>query len=525
MLRYPDQKGIKMPRLTLQSLIGRKKAAPSVIARLLDAIDTPIAIEDAEGQLLLGETVDNRAAKYPVELEGETAGWVFGNPRAEAVAALLTHLLSKESEKKTLGNEVLHLYREVNLIYSFSEKLAALLELDTVATMALEQARQLITGTGGAVMLLDQAAQTLERVAAFGETWRASPSVQLGEGIVGAVALRGNAEIINDVRLDPRYVEEGNAISSLICAPLKIKELVTGVIVLGSATPVAYTAADLKLLNTLALQTATAIENALLFEKTVQAAKDREQLLALHKELEVASNIQKSIVPGKFPAFPERKDFEILAAMTPAKEVGGDFYDFFLIDPERLGFVIGDVSGKGVPAALFMAVSRTLLKATALRGVPPEQCLEEMNHVLTSESVSNMFVTVFYGILNTRTGEVAYCSGGHNPPYILRRDGRVEAMEMTGGLVLGVFGKATYQAKQIALEAGDGLFLYTDGITEAMDGDYNEFTESRLEACLKQGRGSALGDLIQRVVGEVKTFANGAPQADDMTMLALRYLA
>jgi sigma-B regulation protein RsbU (phosphoserine phosphatase) len=188
-----------------------------------------------------------------------------------------------------------------------------------------------------------------------------------------------------------------------------------------------------------------------------------------------------------------------------------------------MGFVIGDVSGKGVPAALFMAVSRTLLKATALRGLPPEQCIEQVNRMLASESISNMFVTVFYGILNTRTGEVAYCNGGHNPPYILRRDGRIEAMEMTGGLVLGVFGKASYKAKQIMLQAGDGLFLYTDGITEAMDGDNNEFTESRLEACLKRLHSSGLEDVIQGVVSEVKTFAAGAPQADDMTMLALRY--
>ena len=514
-----------MARFSLQNLIGRKKEASSAIASLLKAIGAPVSIKDAEGRLLLGDLIENPEAKYPIKLEGETLGWVSGSQQVEAVAELLTLLAGKEAEKKTLGNEVLHLYREVNLIYNFSEKLAALLELETVASMALDQARQLITATGGAVMLLDEATQALESVADFGEAWQAPSGFKLGEGIIGAVALRGNAEIINDVRLDSRYIEDGNAISSLICAPLKIKERVTGVIILISATPVTYTAADLKLLNTLALQTATAIENALLFEKTVQAAKDREQLLALHKELEVASNIQKSIVPRKFPPFPERKDFEILAAMTPAKEVGGDFFDFFLIDAERLGFVIGDVSGKGVPAALFMAVSRTLLKATALRGVPPEQCLEAMNQVLTSESVSNMFVTVFYGILNTRTGEVAYCNGGHNPPYILRGGGRIEAMEMTGGLVLGVFGKATYEAKQIMLQAGDGLFLYTDGITEAMDGDNNEFTEGRLEHCLKRWHGSPMGELIQRVISEVKTFANGAPQADDMTMLVLRYLA
>jgi serine phosphatase RsbU (regulator of sigma subunit) len=513
-----------MARMSLQSLIGRKKDAASVIANLLTALDAQIGIEDSEGQLLLGNLSENPAAKYPVSVNRETLGWVSGSPKAEAVAALLSHLASKEIEKKTLGNEVLNLYREVNLIYNFSEKLAALLDLDSVAKTALEQARQLITATDGSVMLLNETKQTLESIASFGQTLQGD-DIKLGESIIGGIAASGNAEIVNDVQSHPWYTTDGPLFRSLACAPLKINEQVRGVIVLGSATPVTYTAGDLKLLNTLALQTATAIENALLFEKTVQAAKDREQLLSLQKELEVASTIQKSIVPRKFPPFPERKEFEILAEMIPAKEVGGDFFDFFLIDEERLGFVIGDVSGKGVPAALFMAVSRTLLKATALSGVQPEQCIEQVNRMLASESVSNMFVTVFYGILNTRTGEITYCNGGHNPPYILRHDGQVEASETTGGLVLGVFGKATYKAKQIILQAGDGFLLYTDGITEAMDHDNNEFTEERLQKCLAQGHTSGLSNIIQNVISEVKAFAGDAPQADDMTMLVLRYLA
>jgi sigma-B regulation protein RsbU (phosphoserine phosphatase) len=257
----------------------------------------------------------------------------------------------------------------------------------------------------------------------------------------------------------------------------------------------------------------------------VQAARDRERLLALHKELEVASAIQKSILPSVFPPFPERREFEIHAAMIPAMEVGGDFFDFFLIDEGRLGFVIADVSGKGVPAALFMAVSRTAIKATALRGLHPDACLGEVNRVLTSENVSSMFVTVFYGILDLRDGEVTYCSAGHNLPYVLRCDGRVEALERTGGMALGVFETAAYKSKRARLGTGDGLFLYTDGITEAMDGDYNEFTDHRLQECLKRMTRKPVTEIIDGVVDDVKAFAGGAPQADDMTTLVLRYLA
>jgi len=255
-----------------------------------------------------------------------------------------------------------------------------------------------------------------------------------------------------------------------------------------------------------------------------QAVRDRDQLVAIQQELEVARKIQQSIVPRKFPPFPERKEFEIHAEMIPARDVGGDFYDFFLIDDERLGFVIGDVSGKGVPAALFMAVSKTLLKATALKGGPPEECLQQVNRILYLESVSAMFVTIFYGILNTRTGEINYCNGGHNPPYILRRNGQIETAETTGGLVLGAMKNTAYKAKKISLQSGEGIYLFTDGVTEAMDRNNDQFTEARLEENLKGWPGTPLPDFVRNVIEEVKTFSNGARQADDITILALKYL-
>jgi len=255
-----------------------------------------------------------------------------------------------------------------------------------------------------------------------------------------------------------------------------------------------------------------------------QAAKDRDRLTAIEQELEVARRIQQSIVPQTFPPFPERKEFDIYGEMITAKDVGGDFYDFFFIDEQRLGFAIGDVSGKGVPAALFMAVSRTLLKSTALGGMTPGDCLEMVNRVLHLESVSAMFVTIFYGILDTGTGEVEYSNGGHNPPYILHGDGRVESTETTGGLVLGALRNSKYKTKKITLRPGDGLFLYTDGVNEAMNLVEEEFTEARLQNSLERAHGSALTEIVQGVVREVKEFAAGASQADDITILALKYV-
>ncbi|MCI0693867.1 SpoIIE family protein phosphatase [candidate division KSB1 bacterium] len=254
-----------------------------------------------------------------------------------------------------------------------------------------------------------------------------------------------------------------------------------------------------------------------------QAAKDRDQLVTIQQELEVARKIQQSIVPRRFPPFPDRKEFEIHATMIPAQNVGGDFYDFFLIDDDRLGFVIGDVAGKGVPAALFMAVSKTLLKATALKGLPPEECLQQVNRILYMESVAAMFVTIFYGILDTRSGELHYCNGGHNPPYLLRADGQIEALELTGGIALGAMKNSVYKAKQMTLQSGDGIFLFTDGVTEAMDRASELFSEARLEENLKGKAGVSLPQLIENVIAAINAYASGVPQADDITTLALRF--
>ena len=253
-----------------------------------------------------------------------------------------------------------------------------------------------------------------------------------------------------------------------------------------------------------------------------QAVQEHDQLVTIRNELDIASHIQQSILPQTFPPFPERTDFEIFAEMIPAREVGGDFYDFFLIDSDRLGFVIGDVSGKGVPAAIFMAVSRTLLRAVALTGTPPAQCLDRVNSLLCLDNSAEMFVTLFYGVFNTRTGEVEYGNGGHNPPYLLRRGGAVEALESTGGMVLGAIDRIRYRTKTVTLDPGDGIFLYTDGVTEAMDSAGNLFSEQRLAGLLQQINGAAPDTLVRAVLQDVRAYSAPAAQNDDITVLVIR---
>ena len=254
------------------------------------------------------------------------------------------------------------------------------------------------------------------------------------------------------------------------------------------------------------------------------AQKEHDQLIAIQQDLSVARNIQQSILPKVFPPFPNRTEFEIYASMNAAKEVGGDFYDFFLIDNERLGFVMADVSGKGVPAAIFMAVSRTLLKATALKGIPPGDCLNHVNNLLCTESVSSMFVTIFYGILNLTTGEVIYANGGHNPPYCLRKDGGVEELELTGGIALGIMDDLPYEVKTLTLKPGDGLFLFTDGVTEAFNAADELYSETRLEELLKNIKEKNAEELVKAVVENVHEYSTGVQQSDDITVLSIKFL-
>ena len=237
----------------------------------------------------------------------------------------------------------------------------------------------------------------------------------------------------------------------------------------------------------------------------------------------IACEIQQAILPRVFPPFPEDSDkLDIAASMTPAKDVGGDFYDFFRIDDDRIGFVIADVSGKGIPAAIFMAVSRTLIRATGVRGGSPADCLTYSNKLLAAESVDCMFVTVFYGIFNLKTGEISYCNAGHNPPYILKRGGAVEVLPMSQDPMVGAIDGIEYHGATLQLDHGDSLVMFTDGVTEAMNAQNEEFGEERLEDTLAEVTMHNCQQIVEAIKADVAAFVGDAEQSDDITVLALK---
>ncbi len=255
-----------------------------------------------------------------------------------------------------------------------------------------------------------------------------------------------------------------------------------------------------------------------------QTQEEHSQLESIKGDLVVAGEIQQAILPRQLPQIAEiAEHVDLYASMTPAKEVGGDFYDFFKIDDNRMGIVIADVSGKGVPASIFMAVSRTLLRATGMRGVPSDECLTSVNKMLCNESVDSMFVTMFYGIYNIKTGVMEYTNAGHNPPYIIRAaTGKAEALPFSQDIVAGMFDDIVFTTQKLQLEQGDSLVMFTDGVTEAFNTNGEQFDESGLEKSLEGMANEKAEDVTRKILNDVNTFAGEEPQSDDITIMTLR---
>jgi sigma-B regulation protein RsbU (phosphoserine phosphatase) len=244
----------------------------------------------------------------------------------------------------------------------------------------------------------------------------------------------------------------------------------------------------------------------------------------IESELKIAKDIQLGISPQLLPPFPECKEFSIHAVLNSAKAVGGDLYDFFYLDEEHLCLVIGDVSGKGVPASLFMAVTQTLHRGIALSGMNSSEIVNKVNNSLTHNNDTSMFVTYFLSILNVNTGELQYTNAGHNPPYIIRTSGQLEKIADRHGPPVGVT-EIDYGWSTVKLGPGDTLVLYTDGVTEAMSISNEEFGDHRLLEVLEQCSTEPEPAIITAAITQsITKFTVGQEQSDDITVLALYYV-
>ena len=252
--------------------------------------------------------------------------------------------------------------------------------------------------------------------------------------------------------------------------------------------------------------------------QSVTAEKER-----IGAELNVATQIQASMLPCIFPAFPEREEFDVFASMTPAKEVGGDFYDFFMVDETHLAVVMADVSGKGVPAALFMVIGKTLIKDHTSPGRDLGDVFTEVNRLLCEANSEGLFITAFEGVLDLVTGELRYVNAGHEMPFIAHEGGAFAAYKIKPGFVLAGMEGMRYRAGAVVLEPGDKLFQYTDGVTEATDAEGGLYGMERLGKVLAENTSAPPEAVLAAVKADIDAFVKEAPQFDDITMLCLEY--
>lgn len=320
----------------------------------------------------------------------------------------------------------------------------------------------------------------------------------------------------SDTRFQSRRSVIGYALRSILCIPLMLERRVVGVLYLDNRIKSGvFNKNSVQLLSAFGSQAAIAIEKARLHEEDVQRQR-------LEKELSVAREIKFSLLPKSCPTV---AGWDFAATYQPARRVGGDFYDFFDLaaDSARLGIVIADVADKGVPAALFMAMSRTMIRTTALRGSAPSVALRRANDLILKDSnQSDIFLSAFYAALDTHSGQLTYTNGGHNPPFWYKASSGT-LQKLTGrGIVLGLFEGIELEDCTIALEPGDMIVFYTDGVTEAMNVDGQEFGEDRLSAAILKNTQADAQIVMNAITDAIAAFTADAPQSDDVTIVVLK---
>ena len=403
------------------------------------------------------------------------------------------------------------------LLYRISQAFNSSLDLEQVLNRVMDEVIAATRAERGFLMLRG-ADDRLAFVAARGMDQRKldEPEFQISRGVVERVAREGKARLTSDAKSDQWLSARSSVVilglRSILCVPLQFKGATIGVIYVDNRLQAGiFLPADLELLSAIAASAAIAIENARLYQVAVDKGR-------MERELQVAREVQASLLPRQTP---QVKGWEFAAFWQPAREVAGDFYDF--IPGERLGVVIADVSDKGMPAALFMALSRSIVRASVIQLPQPAEGITQANRLICADAMNGMFVTLFYAQLDPATGELVYVNAGHNPPLLLRAESG-ELVELTRtGMVLGLFDSVRYEQRSVPMGSGDLLLLYTDGVTDALDAQGREFGFERLQQMVLDHCHATAAELTAALDRALTEFA-GAAHYDDITVVAARRL-
>ncbi|MFQ6094466.1 MAG: PP2C family protein-serine/threonine phosphatase [bacterium] len=406
---------------------------------------------------------------------------------------------------------------ELSILNDLARAISSTMGVDQIMELIVRKSIKTIGVEQGTVTLLAPEAKTPMKTLVRGaDSGYGTIPYRIGISLTGWMIKNQKPLLINDLRTDPRFrsfTDVESHIRSVLSVPLKVKDRLIGSINLINKQEGTFTEDDQRLLSIIATQSAQVIENARLYEE--ERKKER-----IMRDLIMAREIQMSLLPKKDPQLP---GVDIAGRNIPAQEVGGDYYDFVPLKENRLVIALGDVSGKGIPAALLMSNLQAALRSQTTTSPLPKESIAQINGLLHSCTDSQKFVTLFYGIFDVNTRSLRYTNAGHNPPILVDPQGGHTVLDI-GGLVLGVLPQFPYEEGAIDLNPGQVLVLYSDGITEAVDEKEAQFGEERLIQTVREHADLGAAEISEKILGRVRTFARAVPQQDDMTLVVLKVL-
>ncbi len=429
------------------------------------------------------------------------------------ISSTSTSNLKLEEENRRLRISL----QELSILNEIAAALSSTLSLNKIIELIVSKCIKHFRVEQCSVTLLDKKKdssnfQTMIRKA---DDSKFNVAYRLDNQIVGWIMLNKKPITVNDMSSDKRFFsppELGAKIKSFISVPLMIKGQLIGILtVFNKKDNLEFASEDERLLGIIASQSAHVIENVRLHE-------DEQKLLALHEEIKHAGEIQKNLLPKKLPTI---KNYDVYALNVPAKEVGGDYYDFINIKDNKIAFCLGDVTGKGLPASLLMANVQATLRSQILFDFPCNEAINRANILLYQSTDATKFVTLFTCVLNIDKDEMTYVNAGHNDPLLISKDGKIKKLN-EGGLLLGCLPDSIYSESIFTLKKDDLLVIFTDGITEAMNALEEEFGDNRLIELLKANKSLTCKEITEIVFTAVKKHMQNVPQYDDMTMLLVK---
>jgi len=397
-----------------------------------------------------------------------------------------------------------------------SRALNSTLDLGRLLEIILDTALKTVEGDRGTVYLVDNEKHELWSIIQKGDH-QVTIRLPFGKGIAGFVAASGDTLNITDAYLDPRFNpdvdrQSGYRTRTILCMPMTNKDgVIVGVFQLLNKKAGIFTEADESFLSALSIHAALAIENARLYE-------EEKALSSIREEVRLASKIQADLLPTAAPAIP---GYDLAGVSIPARMVGGDYFDFIRMDHGRTGICLGDVSGKGMPAALLMANLQATLRGQALIGGNPASSVARSNRLLYETTSPEKFVTLVFGILDPATHTFTYTNAGHDYPLLFRNGGELSVSE-SGGVVLGIMPSYPYTEEEITLRPGDTLVIYSDGICEAMDAGQGQFGVEGMVAAIRPALGGSAREILDTIVEAARLHAGETPQYDDMTVVVIK---